>query len=82
MFFKKVLIEKNPLRVEEFFDGVRQIIIKPRHKIYSLAMEYWGFIFAAISFAALLAKKLGLFGSVLILRCYTYFCVSNDTFWD
>ena len=60
-FLGKYLNEKNPLTVEEFFDGKRQTVVKPRHKIYSLAMEYWGFIFAGISFAALLGKKLGLF---------------------
>ena len=60
-FIGKYLNEKNPLRVEEFFNGKRQTVVIPRHKIYSLAMEYWGFIFAGISFVALLAKKLGLF---------------------
>ncbi len=60
-FIGKWLNGRNPLRVREFVDGKHIIVTKPRHTIYNLQMEYWGFIFAVFSIVVLIAKKVNLF---------------------
>jgi hypothetical protein len=59
-FSGRRLNKLNPLQVLEFFEGERRTVLKPRHTIYTLEMEYWGIVFFFLSVIIFSAKKFGL----------------------
>ncbi len=59
-FFGRWLNRLNPFQAQEFVEGERRVVSKPRHTIYALEMEYWGLIFAGASVVFLLVNKLNL----------------------